>query len=231
MNRQSISTHLALIAFTAVILFVAYGPVEVEAITSSSFITSTSTITVTSTEKSICGKLINVTAACRRRRNFEFERPEILTFDEGIDEDIDLAFSNFYKQFVPTKTLSMEVTPLVVLPPRISSGRNPTIASHHFGLRTSYPMYPMGSRNKSPNIHPSIYPHQDEAKLQQQQLLNQQRIFFSALSLANVFSRTTVTFTTFKTETKTEVSTSKATFFVVGCTPNPFPFSVCSAKR
>jgi hypothetical protein len=55
--------------------------------------------------QSICGKLINVTAACRRRRNFEFERPEILTFDEGIDEDIDLAFSNFYKQFVPTKTL------------------------------------------------------------------------------------------------------------------------------
>lgn len=155
---------------------------------------------------------------------------------------------------------SMEVTPLVVLPPRISSGRNPSIASHHSGLRTSYPMYPMGSRNKSPYLHPSIYPHQDEAKLQQQQLHNQQRIFFSALLnpsnpilIASVFSRTTVTFTTFKTgklnntnnhfnfanrsfnfwmtETKTEVSTSKATFFVVGCTPNPFPFSVCSAKR
>lgn len=93
----------------------------------------------------------------------------------------------------------MEVTPLVALPPRISSGRNPSIASHHSGLRTSYPMYPMGSRNKSPYLHPSIYPHQDEAKLEQQQLLNQQRIFFSALSLANVFSKTTVTFTTFKT--------------------------------
>jgi hypothetical protein len=50
---------------------------------------------------------VNVTAACRRRRNFEFERPEILTFDEDIDETIDLAFRNAYlhKQFVPTKTL------------------------------------------------------------------------------------------------------------------------------
>jgi hypothetical protein len=61
-------------------------------------------------------------------------------------------------------------------------------------------MYPMGSRNKSPYLDPSIYPHQDEAKLQQQQQLhNQQRIFFSALALANVFSRPTEIFTTFKT--------------------------------
>jgi hypothetical protein len=60
MNRQSISTHLALIAFTTVILFVAYGPVEVEAGTSSSFVTSTSTITVTSTEKVMRLKVIEV---------------------------------------------------------------------------------------------------------------------------------------------------------------------------
>jgi hypothetical protein len=60
MNRQSISTHLALIAFTAVILFVAYGPIEVEAGTSSSFVTSTSTITVTSTEKVMRLKVIEV---------------------------------------------------------------------------------------------------------------------------------------------------------------------------
>jgi len=49
MNLQSISTQLALVAFSAVILFVVNGPVE--AITSTSFVTSTSTITVTSTEK------------------------------------------------------------------------------------------------------------------------------------------------------------------------------------
>jgi hypothetical protein len=38
-------------------------------------------------------------------------------------------------------------------------------------------------------------------KLQQQQefQMQQQRIFFSALSLANLFGRTTVTYTTFRT--------------------------------
>jgi hypothetical protein len=51
MNRQSISTHLSLIAFTIVILFVAYGPVVVEAGTSTSYVTSTITTIVTSTEK------------------------------------------------------------------------------------------------------------------------------------------------------------------------------------
>ena len=80
---------------------------------------------------------------------------------------------------------SMEVTPLVVLP---HSGRYPS---------NLYPMYTSSSRNKSPVIHPS--PYQNEAKLQQQQLQQQQRIFFSALSLANVFNKGTVTFTTFKT--------------------------------
>ncbi|XP_046655808.1 uncharacterized protein LOC124349358 [Daphnia pulicaria] len=160
-----------------------------------SFVTSVSTLTVTSTEKSICAKLVNVTAACRRRRNFEFDRPEILTFDDDIDETVDLAFRNsfYHKQFAPTKTLSMEVTPLALLP---HSGRNPS--NLYPGLHSTYPMYSSSSRNKSPVIHPSVY--QDEAKLQQQQQLqNQQRIFFSALSLANVFNKGTVTFTTFKT--------------------------------
>jgi hypothetical protein len=87
----------------------------------------------------------------------------------------------------------MEVTPLALLP---HSGRNPS--NLYPGLHSTYPMYSSSSRNKSPVIHPSVY--QDEAKLQQQQQLqNQQRIFFSALSLANVFNKGTVTFTTFKT--------------------------------
>jgi hypothetical protein len=49
MNPQSISIRLALIAVT--ILFVLHGPMEVEAITTSSFVTRTETVTVTSTEK------------------------------------------------------------------------------------------------------------------------------------------------------------------------------------
>nr|CAH0103684.1 unnamed protein product [Daphnia galeata] len=118
----------------------------------------------------------------------------------------------------------MEVTPLVVLP---QFGRHPSSFNQHSGLYSSYPMYSLNSRNKSPQLHPSLF--QDESKYQQEQ---QHRIFFSALSLANFFNnRGSVTYTTFKTETKTEVKTSLATFFVVSCTPNPFPFSVCSAKR
>ena len=49
MNPQSISIRLALIAVT--ILFVLHGPMEVEAITTSSFVTKTETVTVTSIEK------------------------------------------------------------------------------------------------------------------------------------------------------------------------------------
>jgi hypothetical protein len=87
----------------------------------------------------------------------------------------------------------MEVTPLALLP---HSGRYPS--NLYPGLHSSYPMYSSSSRNKSPVIHPSLY--QDEAKLQQQQQLqNEQRIFFSALSLANLFNKGTVTFTTFYT--------------------------------
>ncbi len=99
-----------------------------------------------------------------------------------------LFLSNFEFSFIK----SMEVTPLVVL---TNSGRNPS--NLYPGLGSPYPMYTSSSRNKSPVIHPSLY--QDEAKLQQQQLHHQQRIFFSALSLANVFNKGTVTFTTFKT--------------------------------
>lgn len=120
---------MVFIATTTAIVLMLCAPVEVGAKKAHSLVTSTVTVTVTSTDKvkllvylnsnrtlikiltvagqKICGKLVNVTAACRRRRNFEFERPEILTFDEDIDEAIDLAFKNFYvtKQFAPTKTL------------------------------------------------------------------------------------------------------------------------------
>ena len=50
-NMKIILTRSTLIAFSAVILLVLYGPMEVDAITSTSFVTSTQTVTVTSTEK------------------------------------------------------------------------------------------------------------------------------------------------------------------------------------
>jgi hypothetical protein len=52
---------------------------------------------------------VNVTGACRRRRNFEFiDKPEILIFDEDIEDDIDVTLRNVFRsssQFLPTKTL------------------------------------------------------------------------------------------------------------------------------
>nr|CAH0103183.1 unnamed protein product [Daphnia galeata] len=229
---QNVLTRLAFIATTlAVVLMFCRS---VEGFASTAFVTSVTTITVTSTSQSLCGKLVNVTGACRRRRNFQFERPEIQTYDDDFDDTIDLALRGAYfrKQFAPTKTLGMEVTPLVVMPPHsIPSGRNPSVVSHHpFGLHSPYPMYSFDSRSKSPYIHPSLFHHQDEAKLQQQQLLQQQRIFFSAFSLASLFNKATVTYTTFRTETKTEVKSGTGSFIVVGCTPSPFPFSICNAK-
>nr|CAH0100016.1 unnamed protein product [Daphnia galeata] len=224
---QNVLTRLAFIATTlaVVLMFCRSG---VQGFASTAFVTSVTTITVTSTSQSLCGKLINVTGACRRRRNFQFERREIQTYDDDFDDTIDLALRGAYfrKQFAPTKTLGMEVTPLVVMPPHsIPSGRNPSVVSHGhlpFGLHSPYPMYSFDSRSKSPYIHPSLFHHQDEAKLQQQQLLQQQRIFFSALSLANLVQQ--------GHQTKTEVKSGTGSFIVVGCTPSPFPFSICNAK-
>ena len=98
----------------------------------------------------------------------------------------------FPKLFFISFLNSMEVTPLVVLP---QLGRYPSSFNQHAGLFSSYPMYSLNSRNKSPQLHPSLF--QDESKYQQEQ---QHRIFFSALSLANFFNnRGSVTYTTFKT--------------------------------
>ena len=101
----------------------------------------------------------------------------------------------FPKLFFISFLNSMEVTPLVVLP---QLGRYPSSFNQHAGLFSSYPMYSLNSRNKSPQLHPSLF--QDESKQQQEQQQQQQRIFFSALSLANFFNnKGSVTYTTFKT--------------------------------
>ena len=82
----------------------------------------------------------------------------------------------------------MEVTPLVVLP-----RRHPSYFNQKFGVRSSYPTYSLSSRNKNPYLHSNLY--QDKTKLQQQQ-----RLFFSVLSLASLFkNKGTVRYTTFKT--------------------------------
>ncbi|KZS16756.1 Uncharacterized protein APZ42_017362 [Daphnia magna] len=67
----------------------------------------------------------------------------------------------------------------------------------------------------------------------------EQKIYFAQLgqlisSIANqlrppVLTTTTITRTNTRTTTTTTFST--ASFFVMSCTPSPFPFSVCPAKR
>ena len=46
------------------------------------------TVTGVFTLPTYCAKLVGVTGTCRRRRGFQFERPEILKFDgfDGFDE-------------------------------------------------------------------------------------------------------------------------------------------------
>jgi hypothetical protein len=45
----------------------------------------TITQTITTSTSSVCGKLVNVTGACRRRRGMWQDEPVVMTFDEGLD--------------------------------------------------------------------------------------------------------------------------------------------------
>ena len=110
-------------------LFLLSSVVIIESLTITSYQTSTIIVTSTLTSKvsyilcvlenfieiywigravqEVCAKLVNVTGTCRRRRDLKFEKPEILTFDEDVEESVDAAFNNInqQQQFVPTKTL------------------------------------------------------------------------------------------------------------------------------
>jgi len=55
--------------------------------------TSTKTVTVTSSTAVVCAKLVNVTGACRRRKNLWMDEPQVLTFDDELDDAVDVAFS------------------------------------------------------------------------------------------------------------------------------------------
>ena len=45
----------------------------------------TITQTITTSTSCVCGKLVNVTGACRRRRGMWQDEPIVMTFDEGLD--------------------------------------------------------------------------------------------------------------------------------------------------
>ena len=48
------------------------------------------TTTATIRTSTVCAKLVNVTAACRRRKGFLIDEPIILTFDDDMDDLDDL---------------------------------------------------------------------------------------------------------------------------------------------
>jgi len=53
--------------------------------------TVTTTLNVTSSTVGLCAKLVNVTGACRRRKGLWIDEPQVLTFDEDIDDAVDSA--------------------------------------------------------------------------------------------------------------------------------------------
>lgn len=73
------------------ILLTAMATLVASQITSTITVTTTTTITTTSTTsvKTNCAQTVNVTGACRRRRGFQIDEPQILTFDEDELDEID----------------------------------------------------------------------------------------------------------------------------------------------
>ena len=55
--------------------------------------TETFTQTVQLTTGIVCAKLVNVTGACKFRRSVWLEEPEVLTFNEGMDDVLDSLFT------------------------------------------------------------------------------------------------------------------------------------------
>lgn len=61
----------------------------------------TTTLTVTSSTVGVCAKLVNVTGSCRRRKGLWMDEPQVLTFDEDIDDAVDAAL-------LPTRRIQLE---------------------------------------------------------------------------------------------------------------------------
>jgi len=57
----------------------------VRKVTTTITITSTSLTTTTTPTSVVCAKFVNVTGACRRRKDFSLEEPLLMIFDEGLD--------------------------------------------------------------------------------------------------------------------------------------------------
>nr|CAH0101948.1 unnamed protein product [Daphnia galeata] len=205
--------------FTLLVSLVIFIGVEAQKTTTSTF-TFTQTSTVSVTNNFVCAKLVNVTGVCRRRRGFLIDDPVILSFDEEIDESIDDVLHP--GQFLHTRTLGVEVTPLVQHPGSNLPGTMDVIESSQVEVDTHNIQKRMD--------HHQMMIHDDDA---------QSRIYFSQLA-ANIASAileairpSTVTLITTITVTRSSTMTTFKTtsFFIMGCTPSPLPFATCPDKR
>jgi hypothetical protein len=179
-------------------------------------ITKTATVTNTafasSTVTSFCARLVNVTGACRRKR--DVEKPIITYVD---DDDVE--------QILP----SLPVAYVSVIPVHCSFFW--LIVKYFRLMATEMPVESMKKREaaaSSSNI--------DSSKSEMTVELNglnsicqTQGRFFGLLNPSNigltVFFTTTVTATTTST---TPGPTVIKSFTVQGCTPTPFTFNVCA---
>ena len=55
--------------------------------------TSIISVTTQSTSTAVCVKLVNVTGACLRRRGAWVEEPIVLTFDDELEDQVDILYS------------------------------------------------------------------------------------------------------------------------------------------
>ncbi|KAK4010442.1 hypothetical protein OUZ56_019585 [Daphnia magna] len=199
-------------------------------------VTRTQTVTVFSSEivtrNFACAKLVNVTGPCRRGRGgLLIDVPVILTFDEELEDSLDDTFNRIvHQQFVPSRTLGVEVTPLAIVP----------VGSLQHAANFKY-----FSRNQlnspSPTNHVVQSSQEPSARNPGRNKVGAEgsdpkpRIYFSQINsvlnqiVNNFRPAVTVRVTNFVTRT-TRVTAGSLTgsFFIMGCTPNPFTFATCA---
>ncbi|XP_057368943.1 uncharacterized protein LOC130690006 [Daphnia carinata] len=178
-----------------------------------------------------CAKLVNVTGQCRRGRGgLLIDVPVILTFDDEVEDSMDDAFNRMlHQQFLPTRTLGVEVTPLAIDP---TDNLHDAADFKYFPGNQFHSPLPTNHVVQSSQNPSARNPGRN--KVGAEGIEPEPRIYFSQINsvlnrIVNNFRLVTVRVTRYVTRT-TRVTAGSATgsFFIMGCTPNPFTFATCS---
>ncbi|KAI9563584.1 hypothetical protein GHT06_011048 [Daphnia sinensis] len=148
----------------------------------------------------ICAKLVNVTGRCRQRRGFAMEQPILLMMDGPFHPPTD-EYYHPLSQFMSTPTLRIEATPLIVPP--------------------DWPI----DHSFQTSIEPSMPRTSARRKQQLGHLSKMGNAFLNRMASVNV--TITNVFTHILSRT---TATRTASFFLMGCTPSPFPYTICPAS-